>query len=86
MTIRSDLHVNKLGDFALYLMCNGWVAEEPRGEWEVLRMRHKDTPSPLLIHKSKHTTVSGHLTLHGSSDRWYRKWRRALKPIQFRCN
>lgn len=82
MTIRSELHVSKVGDFTLYLMCNGWEYQAPVGEWEVLRMKKKGVKDPLLVYRRK--DLGEHLTIYGQSEAWYRKWRRALKPHQFK--
>lgn len=79
-TSRSDLHIDKLGDFTLWLMANGWQYHPTRGEYEVLRMSHADYALPLIVHRRE--AVGGierqHLTTQGTSDFMFRKWRKSI--------
>ena len=50
MTDRSRLHITKLEDFKEWLIKDGWVIEEPKGTWEVLRARKENRRNPLIIY------------------------------------
>lgn len=82
MANRSSLHVDKLGDFTLWLMANGWQYQLPKGDYEVLRMWHHDHAMPLLVHKRATLSTKGisyqHLTLQGMSESMFKKWRNSI--------
>ena len=80
MTARSSLHVDKLGDFTLWLMANGWQYQHPKGDYEVLRMWHHDHAMPLLVYKryGGHLSDSQHLTLQGMSESMFKKWKKSI--------
>ena len=50
MADRSRLHITKLEDFKEWLIKDGWVIEEPKGTWEVLRARKEGRRNPLIIY------------------------------------
>lgn len=41
-----------LTEFREFLMAHGWAIEEPKGEYEVLRMVHPEWPFPLLGYRN----------------------------------
>lgn len=50
MADRSRLHITKLEDFKKWLIKDGWVIEEPKGTWEVLRARKENRRNPLIVY------------------------------------
>lgn len=59
---RSTLHVNKLDEFKAFCESKGWVSEPLKGDYEVLRMRHKEQKYPLILFSrigAQHLTVFG---------------------------
>lgn len=50
MACRHRLHHNHLERFKSYLIGKGWVIEEPKGEYEVLRARLDGRKRPLIIY------------------------------------
>lgn len=50
MADRSILHITKLEDFKEWLIKDGWVIEEPKGTWEVLRARKEGRRNPLIVY------------------------------------
>lgn len=50
MADRSRLHITKLEDFKEWLIKDGWVIEEPKGQWEVLRARKEGRRNPLIVY------------------------------------
>lgn len=72
---RNRLHITKLEEFAEWLASQGWERQEPKGEWEVLRMHlHGEY---IIVHTRKHATE--HLTLHGNGELWFSHWMRRRK-------
>lgn len=51
MANRYTLAVNKLPLFKDYLIKNNWEIQPIKGEYEVLRARHKDRKFPLIVYK-----------------------------------
>lgn len=50
MAIRYLLHHNHLERFKEYLVNNGYVLEDTKGEYEVLRARHEKRKRPLILY------------------------------------
>ena len=50
MAIRYRLHHKHLDDFRAYLIGKGWVIEDTKGMFEVLRAKHPDRKRPLIIY------------------------------------
>ena len=67
MRARSLLHKTQLEEFAEWLEQRGYTRETPKGDYEVLRMRHDDDRHPLLVYKRDH--MPEHLTVHGAAYR-----------------
>jgi hypothetical protein len=77
---RALLHIKKVDEFARWCEQQGWVREEPQGEFEVLRMRHSATRERLYIHGKSRTELGGalqHVTVWGASERLAREFIRA---------
>ena len=77
MGSRSDLHMNKLGDFADWLETQGWIRAELKGQYEVLRMTKPMPRETLIVHRK--VDAKEHLTIHGPSEREFRKWMNARR-------
>lgn len=56
---RDLIHISKLDEFSTFLTSRGWVLEEPKGAFVVLRARHPKVAEPLVFYKRAHTD---HLT------------------------
>lgn len=79
---RSRLHVNSLDQFAQFCESHGWVREEPKGFYQVLRMRHPSCLDPLIVHKRLTNSAGNelvHLTLHGHSETMVSRYLRYKK-------
>jgi hypothetical protein len=69
---RSELRKEALAEFQAYCEMFGWVAQECKGDYEELRMRHPDVAEPLIVHKRLKTAsgnVPNYLTTWGQSQR-----------------
>lgn len=53
MADRHRLHISKLEDFKEWLIKDGWNIEEPKGTWEVLRVRKSGRKNPLIVYTKK---------------------------------
>ena len=68
MRARNLLHKNQLEDFASWLEKRGWIRNDPKGEYEVLRMWHRQHKQPIIVHEKLATNAGGtvqHLTVWG---------------------
>ena len=57
---RALLHLSKIDDFAEWAATKGWVREPTKGIYEVLRLRKKGKPKPLIFHRrdsARHATI-----------------------------
>lgn len=81
MRSRCTLHKSKLAEFEAFCTGRGWLSEAPKGDYEVLRMRHPAMAQPLIVHTR--LDAKEHLTTWGESDRMLNAWlvskRRASK-------
>ena len=68
---RCLLHKSKLTEFTTWLKNIGWVQEETKGVYEVLRMRHT-TQGVLLIYDR--STATEHYTTFGVGTRLVHTW------------
>lgn len=79
---RGNLHENKLEEFAEFLSTVvGFTRKQPRGDYEVLRMKLDGEPKVKSRWKPEgrmllvHTRATGvHLSLHGNSSFWFQYW------------
>ena len=74
---RNLLHRTHLPLFTTFCAERGWKIEPPRGEYEVLRMRHPAYADVLLVHergKTKNGDVRQHLTVWGVSETMAREF------------
>lgn len=78
MANRNTLHVDKLGDFTLWLMAHGWQYQLPKGEYEVLRMTKREVQGPLMVFRRAAPGTHEHYTISGHSETWFKKWRRSI--------
>jgi hypothetical protein len=54
MATRSILHRSKLDSFKDYLKANGWIIQDPKGTYEVLRAVNPEVQKrPLIIYDGK---------------------------------
>ena len=66
MANRSTLAVSQLEDFKKWLNLDGWIIQEPKGEWEVLRAVKPGRKKPLIVYERMETnndTKLVHLTV-----------------------
>lgn len=63
---RCTLHKSKLVEFRDFCERHGWYYELPKGDYEVLRMRHPDCKDPLIVHDR---VRGSHFTTWGESAR-----------------
>lgn len=80
---RNRLHKSKLGAFREWLIEQGWVVAETKGEYEVLRMHWEGRPLAkgqsywLIVHRQ--LEAPEHYTMHGQSEHWFSKWMRTKR-------
>lgn len=74
MRSRCLLHKTRLEEFRDFCASQGWVLEPTKGDYEVLRMRHKDVKEPLMVHEK--SGAKEHLTTWGYSQKWVQKFLR----------
>lgn len=74
MRSRCTLHKTKLADFQRFCEGRGWMAETPKGAYEILRMRHVDRRDPLIVHDRD--GAKEHYTTWGESARELAKFMR----------
>lgn len=74
MRSRCTLHKTKLAEFQRFCEGRGWLAETPKGAYEVLRMRHVEHRDPLIVHDRDDATE--HYTTWGNSARELAKFMR----------
>lgn len=85
---RCELRKDALAAFQEFCEHFGWVAQDCKGEYEVLRMRHPDISEPLIVHKRLKTAcgnVPHYLTTWGQSQRMATEYighRAALEEIK----
>lgn len=77
MRSRNALHVNSLEDFARFCESDGWLREDTKGEWEVLRMVKEGKRGPLLVYKGAQNPE--HFTIEGHSYMMFAEWRKHLR-------
>lgn len=82
MRVRDLLHKTHLNAFRQWLEKRGYVNQTPKGDYEVLRMRHVDDQHPLLVYDR--IDAPEHYTTHGVAYRmateFYRQ-RRAERKL-----
>jgi hypothetical protein len=72
---RDALH--KLQEFTDWCVSQGWIIERPKGEFEVLRMRHPGQSHPLIINRRDKLGASRvHYITWGISEAMRQKWMR----------
>ena len=62
MAERGLLHLSRIDAFAAWLEARGWVRQEAKGLYEVLRMRHPGHVAPMILFariRSRHATTQG---------------------------
>lgn len=67
---RKTLHVAHLDAFAAFCAARGWVRENAKGAFEVLRMRKAGESLPLLVYRKGKNAQGGdivHYTVYGHS-------------------
>lgn len=69
MANRSTLAVSKLGDFKEWLKRDGWIIQEPKGYWEVLRAVKQGRKRPLIVYKRTDTNNDTELVHYTVEDR-----------------
>lgn len=79
MRSRGRLHKTKLPTFTEWLEARGWVKQDTKDYYEVLRMRWPNDKSvePLLVHKKME--VKEHYTTWGISETLLSQWFRETK-------
>ncbi len=79
---RHTLHLSKLDEFAEWAKSKGYLREETKGTYEVLRLRHYEGGKPLLFY-ARASAVE-----HASSQRdglvLVRRWIKAKKQSEER--
>lgn len=73
MTVRHGM----LPDLKQYLIQSGWILEEPKGEYEVLRARKPGYPKPLLIWDR--TTGGCGYSIDARDKKVYQGWKRSRR-------
>ena len=69
MANRHTLSVNKLQEFKEWLKRNGWIIQEPKGFYEVLRADKKGRKFPLIVYWRKATNNNKELVHYTVLDR-----------------
>jgi hypothetical protein len=71
---RNTLHVDKLADFTAWLIGKGWLQQEKKGPYEVLRMtrRGKYSNKTLIVHKKLES--ERYCTTLGESEHAVQQW------------
>ena len=79
MRSRSTLHMNKLQEFTEWLTSKGWVYQEMKSPYEVLRMTRKGKygNKTLIVHQRGSATE--HLTTWGPSAVALEQWLKERK-------
>lgn len=72
MADRATLAFSKLDEFAEWAATKGWVREETKGEYEVLRLRKASKPKPLLFYTRAH--AKEHATIPYGAEGLVRSW------------
>lgn len=80
MRSRCTLHKTKLADFQRFCEGRGWLAETPKGAYEVLRMRHPGRVDPLIVHSR--IEAKEHYTTWGESANELRAWMRYRRRVE----
>lgn len=75
---RDLLHMNSLDAFAAWAATVGWRREDPKGKYEVLRLRHEGKP-PLLFYRHE---GGDHATSIERGTRLVHRWLRERKQEQ----
>lgn len=66
MANRALLHVDKLPEFRAWLTDRGYELEDPKGTYEVLRVRYPGYP-PVIFYQRDRATV--HITTYGHGEK-----------------
>lgn len=69
MANRCTLSVSKLGDFKEWLKRDGWIIQEPKGYWEVLRAVKQGRKRPLVVYKRMDTLRGNEIEHYTVEDR-----------------
>ena len=84
MRARDLLHKTHIHEFRAWLEDRGYIFEIPKGDYEVLRMRHENDQHPLLVYKRD--DMPEHLTVHGVAYRmakmFYRERRQQRAAVE----
>lgn len=74
MARRNLLHVTKLDAFAAWAETQGYVREDTKGDYEVLRLRFTGKP-PVLFYRKSHTIE--HVTAQRAGETLVHRWLRS---------
>lgn len=62
-TTHNLLHQSSLKEFKQFMVSRGWIEEDVKGQYEVVRFRHKNYKEPVMVFfrldEKEHFTVFG---------------------------